>query len=58
MEEFAGDNIGTESRYQTGLNSICSTLSEDILQEASPLWKETRGPDEVMRLWDFKSLYS
>ena len=52
IEEFAGGNIGTESRYQTGLNSICSTLSEDILQEASPLWKETRRADEVMRLWD------
>jgi ribosomal protein L40E len=38
------------------MDAICSTLSEDILRKASPLWKETRAANEVMRLFDLTEL--
>lgn len=52
IEQLAGGTIGNKSLYQTGIDSICSTMSEDILKEASPLWKETRQANEIMSLFD------
>ncbi|EAZ93427.1 tubulin-like doman-containing protein [Crocosphaera chwakensis] len=51
--EKLGSNVqGSKSRFEMGLDQICSTLSEDILKEASPLWKKNRLADEYMRLFD------
>ncbi|ACK73518.1 conserved hypothetical protein [Gloeothece citriformis PCC 7424] len=52
IEQFAGGKGGAKSPYQIGLDAICSTLSEDVLKIASPLWKETRLASEIMRLFD------
>ena len=52
IEQLAGASEGSKTRYELGMDSICSTMSEDILKEASPLWKETRAADEVMQLFD------
>jgi len=56
IEQLAGANEGSKSRYELGMNQICSTLSEDILKEASPLWKENRTAGEVMQLFDLTQL--
>lgn len=56
IEQFAGGKVGAKSRYEIGLDAICSTMSEDILKEASPLWKETRMANEVMRLFDLTEI--
>jgi len=52
LEQLAGGSEGSKSRYELGLNQICSTLSEDILRTASPMWKQNRTADEVMQLFD------
>ena len=39
-----------------GLDNICTTVSEQVLAQASPLWKQTRAADEVMRLFDVPQL--
>ena len=46
IEKLAGASEGSQSAYDIGLNSICSTMSGEILREASPLWKENRTADE------------
>lgn len=56
IEQQAGASEGSKTRYEMGMDSICSTLSQDILRQTSPLWKETRANDEVMRLFDIPSL--
>ena len=56
IEQQAGATEGSKTRYEIGMNGLCSTLSQDILRQASPLWKETRANDEVMRLYDLPSL--
>lgn len=56
IEQLAGASEGSKSRYELGMDQICSTLSEDILREASPLWKETRAAGEVMQLFDLTQL--
>lgn len=56
IEQLAGASEGSKSRYQLGMDQICSTLSEDILREASPLWKETRAAGEVMQLFDLTQM--
>lgn len=52
VQQMAGSRGGSKSLYEIGMDAICSNLSQDILQESSPLWKETRKADEVMRLFD------
>ncbi len=55
--EKLGSNVqGSKSRFEMGLDQICSTLSEDILKEASPLWKKNRLADEYMRLFDVQKI--
>ncbi|MHC5916744.1 MAG: zinc ribbon domain-containing protein [Nostoc sp.] len=56
IEQLAGATQGSKSRYEIGLNQICTTMSEDILQDASPLWKQTRTAKEVMQLFDITQL--
>jgi ribosomal protein L40E len=56
IERLAGGSTGKKSTYEIGMDSICRTMSEDILREASPLWKETRTANEVMRLFDLTEL--
>ncbi len=52
-----GSNVqGSKSLFEIGLDQICSTLSEDILKEASPLWKKNRLADEYMRLFDLQEI--
>ncbi|MDJ0844571.1 tubulin-like doman-containing protein [Crocosphaera sp.] len=55
--EKLGSNVqGSKSRFEMGLDQICSTLSEDILKQASPLWKKNRLADEYMRLFDVQQI--
>ncbi|NER34531.1 MAG: zinc-ribbon domain-containing protein [Oscillatoria sp. SIO1A7] len=56
IEQFAGASEGNKSLYDSGLDGICSTLSDEVLAEASPLWKQNRAADEVMRLFDLPQL--
>lgn len=56
IENQLGASSGIESRYESGLNQICSTMTEDILKNASHLWKQTRQADEVMQLLDITHL--
>jgi hypothetical protein len=56
IDYLAGVAIGSHSRYELGLNQVCITMTEDILQNASPLWKEKRQADEVMQLLDITQL--
>ena len=56
IEQLGANTQGSKSRFDTGLDQICSTLSEDILQEASPLWKKNRRADEYMRLFDINQI--
>ena len=56
IERLAGASGGNRSRYELGMDQICRTLSDDILRETSPLWKQTRTADEVMQLFDVTQL--
>lgn len=56
IEQLAGASQGSKSRYELGLEQVSSTLSEDVLKAASPLWKETRAANEVMQLFDLTQL--
>ena len=56
IEQFALSSTGNKSNYEIGMDSICRKMSEDILNLASPLWKETRTADEVMHLFDITEL--
>lgn len=56
IERLAGASPGSQSRYELGLNQVCSIMTEDILKNASPLWKQTRKADEVMQLFDITQL--
>jgi hypothetical protein len=56
IEQLAGASEGSKTRYEIGIDSTCSTLATDILKAASPLWKETRTADEIMRLFDLTEL--
>ena len=56
IEQQVQHSEGSESRYQTGLDAICKTMSADILKQASPLWEENRAADQVMQLFDLANL--
>lgn len=56
LEQLAGIYEGSKTPYEQGMDSICQTVSEDILKESSPMWKETRDADEVMRLFDLTEI--
>ncbi len=56
LEQMAGAAQGSKSRYELGLDSLCSTMSQDVLLAASPLWKDNRMADEVMQLFDLTAI--
>jgi hypothetical protein len=56
IEQATGENSGVQTRYEKGLDSLCSNISEDVLKTASPLWKQTRLVDEFMRLFDITKI--
>ena len=56
IERLAGTGSTNQSRYDAGINQVCKTLTVDILKATSPLWKQTRQADEVMRLLDITQL--
>ncbi|MEM6501228.1 MAG: tubulin-like doman-containing protein [Cyanobacteria bacterium P01_C01_bin.89] len=56
LEQWAGTRESSKSRREVGLDVKCSVISEDILKAASPMWKDTRRSDEVMRLWDMTAI--
>jgi ribosomal protein L40E len=56
IEQNAVASEGSKSRYQLGLDGLCSVLSERVLRDASPLWKQNRAASEVMRLFDVPEL--
>jgi hypothetical protein len=56
LERLAGGTIGNKTQFEIGKDVICSTMSGDILEKASSLWKETRTLDEIMRLFDLTTI--
>ena len=52
IEQLAGVYEGSQTKYQQGMDSICATMSEDVLKQSSPMWRETRELEEIMRLFD------
>ena len=56
IEQLAGAYEGSQTRYEQGMNSICTTISEDVLKQSSPMWKETRNSEEIMRLFDLTEI--
>ena len=56
IERLAGTLADNQSRYESGLNQVCNTITADILKNVSPLWKQTRQPDEIMQLFDITQL--
>jgi len=56
IEQMAGASEGSKTRYQLGMDGICSNVSKDVLLQASPMWKKNRTADEVMQLFDLPNL--
>jgi ribosomal protein L40E len=56
LERLAGGTTGNKTQFEIGKDVICSTMSGDILEKASPFWKETRTMDEIMRLFDLTEI--
>jgi antitoxin component HigA of HigAB toxin-antitoxin module len=56
IEQLAGASEGAKSKYELGMDGTCSNLSSQVLAEASPLWKQNREADEIMRLFDLPQL--
>ena len=52
IEQLAGVYEGSKTRYEQGLDTVAALMSEDVMRKSSPLWRETRQADEVMRLFD------
>ncbi len=56
IEQYAGATEGSKSKYELGMDGICRNISEQTLAEASPLWKQNRTSNEVMRLFNLPEL--
>jgi hypothetical protein len=56
IEQYAGATEGSKSKYDIGMDGICRNISEQTLAEASPLWKQNRTSNEVMRLFNLPEL--
>lgn len=56
MENLAGTASGNQSPYEAGKEAKCQTLSEKVLKQVSPLWKENRATEEVMQLFDLTAV--
>lgn len=56
IEQYAGATEGSKSKYDIGMDGICRNISDQTLAEASPLWKQNRTSNEVMRLFNLPEL--
>ncbi len=56
IEQNAIASEGNKSKYQLGLDGLCAVLSEKVLTDASPLWKQNRAASEAMQLFDVQEL--
>ncbi|WP_199245305.1 tubulin-like doman-containing protein [[Phormidium] sp. ETS-05] len=56
IEQSVSATPGNKSRYDAGMDAICTTLAGEVLAQASPLWKQNRTAGEVMRLFDLPQL--
>ena len=58
IEQLAGASEDNRTSYERGMDSISTVISQNVLAESSPLWKDTREADEVMRLFDLTEIPS
>lgn len=56
IAQQAGGMENNRTRFDNGMDTISSVMSSKFLKEASPLWKEDRSADEVMRLLDLTEI--
>jgi ribosomal protein L40E len=56
LEQLAGTTQGSKSRYEIGLDGVCSNLSRQILEQTSLLWTANRGSNQTMKLFDLTQL--
>lgn len=56
LEKLAGSTSGTKSLREIGLDSVCNTMSGEVLPQLSPIWQENRPSNQIMRLFDFASI--
>lgn len=56
IEQYAGASTGSQTAFEIGMNALCQPMSKAILEIASPLWKDTRAADEVMRIFDITQI--
>lgn len=47
IEQFSGGGIGNKNVYETGMDNLCSTASEDILKQSSPCGKKLAEPTKI-----------
>ena len=58
IEQLAGASEDNRTPYERGMDAICTVISQDVLAKSSPLWKDSREADEVMRLFDLTEIPS
>ncbi len=56
LEKLAGTTSGTKTLREIGLDSVCNTMSGQILPKLSPIWLENRANNQIMRLFDLASI--
>lgn len=57
LERLAGEtSTSNKNLTEVGLDKVCSNISSQVLAKTSPLWKEERRADEIMRLLDITSI--
>jgi hypothetical protein len=56
IEQQSGVSETSQNLFDQGLDSICSTMSEALLQQLSTLWQENRNADREFRLFDLQRL--
>ncbi len=56
IERMAGASESSKTRYELGMDQLCDQLSIKILQQSSPLWKETRTAQDEMKLFDITEI--
>ena len=58
IEQLAGTDQGSLSRFHAGMKTICTQLADNALKQISPLWKDNRQVDEFMQLLDLSAIPS
>ena len=56
IEQLAGASEGSQTPYDLGMNQICTTMSEVVLRQLSPLWQERRKTEAIMQILDFTEI--